>query len=41
MRGLRSHGPHLRLGLVVLGGGMALSVASTVAVANALYDMVR
>jgi hypothetical protein len=41
MRHLRSDGPQLPLGLVVLGSGIALGVASTVAVANALYDMVR
>jgi hypothetical protein len=41
MRHLRRHGSHLGLGLVVLGGGIALGVASTVAVANALDDVVR
>ncbi len=41
MRHLRSDGSLLRLGVVVLGGGIALGVASTVAVANALHDMVR
>ncbi len=47
MRHLRSDGSLLRLGVVVLGGGIALGVASTVAVAvavavaTALYDMVR
>ncbi len=40
MRHLRSHGRQLPLGLALLGSGIALGIASTVAVANALSDIV-
>lgn len=33
--------PSLRVGLAVLAGGLALGATSAVAVANALYDVVR
>jgi hypothetical protein len=36
-----SHSPRLRVGLTLVACGLAVGTASAVALANAMYDMVR